>query len=297
MTADTTIFRHFWQSLPGHIDPVFLSFGFFQVRYYGLMYLIAFYVVYRLILRRVKREALPYTEESIQDYLLWAVLGLLAGGRLGYVVLYNPGYYCANPLEIILPFDMSRGFRYVGISGMSYHGGFIGVLAATILFCRKRGIDFWRFTDLVAGEIPLAYTFGRIGNFLNGELYGRITDLPWGMYFPADSLGALRHPSQLYEALLEGVVLYAAICLLRKKAAFGGYVFALYIMGYGIARFFIEFTREPDPQLGFILGPFTMGQVLCIGMIMAGGVIMAARKAADRPVDIPVKNKKKKKGE
>lgn len=296
MTADINLFRNFWQTIPGHIDPVFISFGFFQVRYYGLMYLVAFYVVYRLIIWRVKREALPYTKESIQDYLLWAILGLLAGGRLGYVLLYNPGHYLANPLEIILPFDMSHGLTYVGISGMSYHGGFIGVLVATIVFCRKRGVDFWHFTDLVSGEIPLAYTFGRIGNFLNGELYGRATDLSWGMYFPADSLGLLRHPSQLYEALLEGVALYVAIQLLRRRASFSGYVFALYIAGYGIARFFVEFTREPDPQLGFILGPLTMGQVLCIGMIIAGSVIAVARSKSGQPVDIQVK-KKKKKGE
>lgn len=294
MTEGINPFWSFWQTIPGHIDPVFFSVGFFQVRYYGLMYLVAFYAVYRLVVRRVNRESLPYTEESIQDYLLWAILGLLAGGRLGYVIFYNAGYYFANPLEIILPFDMSHGFRYVGISGMSYHGGFIGVLAATVIFCRKRKLDFWRFTDLIAGEIPLAYTFGRIGNFLNGELYGRVTDLPWGMYFPADPLGALRHPSQLYEALFEGVVLYAVICLLRKKASFSGYIFALYIMGYGVVRFFIEFTREPDPQMGFIFGPLTMGQVLCIGMIVVGGVIMAVRRNAVQPAALPKKIQKKK---
>ncbi len=163
---------------------------------------------------------------------------------------------------------------------MSFHGGLIAVLLATLLFCRKQGIDFWRFADLFCPAIPLGYTFGRIGNFINGELYGRATDVPWGMFFPLDPAHLLRHPSQLYEAFFEGIVLFAVLWLIRKRSPFDGALFALFLIGYGSVRFFIEFFREPDAQLGFILGPFSMGQLLCLLMIAAGGWLYAFRRPA-----------------
>jgi phosphatidylglycerol:prolipoprotein diacylglycerol transferase len=160
---------------------------------------------------------------------------------------------------------------------MSYHGGAIAVLIATIIFCRRRRIDFWRFADLFSSAIPLGYTFGRFGNFINGELYGRATDVPWGMVFPLDPLRLLRHPSQLYEAFFEGIVVFAVLWMVRKRFSFTGALFALYIMGYGAVRFFIEFFRQPDAQLGFVLGPFSMGQLLCLLMIAAGAAIYVIR--------------------
>ena len=259
-----------WQHLPGHISPNIFEIGSFQVRYYSLMYIIAFLLTYLLASYRIKRENYNYSTEVIQDFFVWAIVGLILGARLGYVLFYNLDYYMKYPLEIILPFDFAHGMRYVGISGLSYHGGAIGVLLSTLMFCRKHQINFWRFADLFCPAIPLGYTFGRIGNFINGELYGRITDMPWGMYFPLDFSHQLRHPSQLYEAFFEGIVLFIILWSIRKKSPFDGFLFALYLIGYGLVRFIIEFYREPDIQLGLILGMFSMGQMLCILMMLAG---------------------------
>ena len=269
-----------WQSIPANLSPNLLTIGSFQLRYYSLMYLAAFACTYILVMHRIKREGYPYTAEQVQDFFVWAILGVIVGGRLGYVFFYNFGYYLQHPLEILFPFEFDGGFRFVGISGMSYHGGVIAILAASIVFCRRRKIDFWRFADLVCPAIPLGYTFGRIGNFINGELYGRPADVPWGMVFPLDPTGRLRHPSQLYEAFFEGIVLFIVLYLIRKKGRFDGALFAFYLIGYGAVRFFIEFYREPDAQLGFILGPLSMGQLLCFLMIGAGAAIYALRRAA-----------------
>jgi phosphatidylglycerol:prolipoprotein diacylglycerol transferase len=267
-----------WQHLPSHISPTIFSIGSFQLRYYGLMYIIAFAIVYFLTLYLIKNENYEYTAENLQDYLVWAMLGVIIGGRFGYALFYNFAYYLHHPLEIILPFDFSHGFKFVGISGMSYHGGLIGVVIVSILFCRKNKIKFWNFVDLFCPAIPLGYSFGRIGNFINGELWGRITTVPWGMYFPLDSTHSLRHPSQLYEAIFEGIVLFLLLWLIRKKKRFDGFLIGIYICGYGFVRFFIEFFREPDYQLGFVLGFMSMGQVLCLLMMMAGITIIVWRR-------------------
>jgi len=272
-----------WQHLPFHISPNLLEIGSFQLRYYSLMYLVAFGLAYLLVSYRIRKENYEFTTGTIQDYFIWAILGVILGGRLGYVLFYNFDYYMAHPLEIFLPFDFSDGIRFTGISGMSYHGGLVGFLAATVLFCRKAKISFWRFTDLLVPVIPLGYTFGRIGNFINGELYGRATDMPWGMYFPDDREGLLRHPSQLYEAFFEGIVLFALLWFIRKKRPFEGFLAALYLIGYGFARFFIEFVREPDAHLGFVLGPFSMGQVLCFIMIISGVAVWIVRRTKSGP--------------
>ena len=270
-----------WQHIPSQLSPSLFSIGSFQLRYYSLMYLVAFAIVYFLTLYRIKHENYKYTAENIQDYLVWAMIGVIIGGRFGYALFYNFGYYFQHPLEIILPFDFSHGIKFVGLSGMSYHGGLIGVVIMTILFCRKYKFNFWHFVDLLIPAIPLGYTFGRIGNFINGELYGRITNVPWGMYFPLDPSRSLRHASQLYEALFEGIVLFILLWLIRKKKFFNGLFLGMYICGYGFMRFLIEFFREPDAQLGFVLGFNTMGQVLCILMMLAGiSIIIWHRNAA-----------------
>ncbi|HEU20209.1 MAG TPA: prolipoprotein diacylglyceryl transferase [Deltaproteobacteria bacterium] len=271
-------FIEFWQHLPYHISPTLIEIGSFQLRYYGLMYLVAFFVTYLLVTYRIKHEGYPYSKDLIQDYFVWAILGLLIGARLGYVAFYSFDYYLRHPLEIIFPFDAANGFQYVGISGMSYHGGALGVLLASIIFCRRHSIDFWRYADLFAAAVPLGYTFGRIGNFINGELYGRVTDVPWGMYFPLDPGHRLHHPSQLYEAFFEGIFLFIILWSIRKKKYFDGFLFSLYLIGYGVVRFFIEFFREPDAHLGFVTGILTMGQVLCLAMILLGLVLMAVRR-------------------
>ncbi|MDI9571201.1 MAG: prolipoprotein diacylglyceryl transferase [Pseudomonadota bacterium] len=269
----------FWQHLPERMSPVFLEFGSFQVRYYSLMYLVAFACTYWLAGYRIRDEKYPYAMETIQDIMIWMILGLILGGRLGYVLFYNGGYYLQHPWEIFLPFDFSQGVRFVGISGMSFHGGALGALAAAIIFCRRRGLDFWRLADFFSPAIPLGYTFGRIGNFINGELYGRPTDIPWGMYFPLDSEGLLRHPSQLYEAFGEGILLFVALWFLRKRSPFDGFLLAAYLIGYGLIRFFIEFFRQPDIQIGYLWGFLTMGQLLCLIMVGGGVGIMLYRSA------------------
>ncbi len=267
-----------WQHLPSHIRPYLFEIGSFQLRFYSLMYIVAFLTTYALIAYRIKKEHYPYSLETIQNAFIWIITGLILGARLGYVVFYNFGYYLQHPLEIILPFDFSNGIRFVGISGMSYHGGALGVLFVAIVFCRRYKLDFWNLADLVCPTIPLGYTFGRIGNFINGELYGRATTVPWGMYFPLDPTHQLRHPSQLYEAFFEGIFLFVVLWSLRKKSPFDGFMLAFYVAGYGLVRFFIEFFREPDEQLGFIIGSLTMGQLLCILMILGGVVLYAIRK-------------------
>jgi phosphatidylglycerol:prolipoprotein diacylglycerol transferase len=261
---------HIWNHIPEHISPVIFQIGQFQIRYYGLMYILSFSVVYLLMLYRIGREPFHFTRDTVQDFIVWLILGLMLGARLGYVFIYNFRYYMDNPVEILLPFSLSGGFHFTGLAGMSYHGGLTGMVIVTIYFCRRKGISFWRITDLIIPAIPLAYTFGRIGNFINGELYGKVTSRSWGMYFPLDPTGQLRHPSQLYEAFFEGIFLFAVLWSIRKRTALKGHFLALYLMGYGLVRFFIEFVREPDPQIGYIAGFLTMGQVLC-AMMMAGG--------------------------
>jgi len=259
-----------WQHLPEHMTPYLFSIGTFQLRYYSLMYIVAFVLVYFLVIYRIKNEKYKYTAEDIQDYLVWAMIGVLLGARLGYVLIYNFVYYLQHPLEIFLPFSFADGIRFIGISGMSYHGGVIGVIIMSVLFCRKRKIDFWKFADLICPAIPLGYTFGRLGNFINGELFGRATTMPWGMYFPLDATNTLRHPSQLYEAAFEGILLFIILWLLRKKTGVDGSLLGLYIFGYGLARFIVEFFREPD----FAVGLISIGQFLCLLMMLAGIMIL-----------------------
>ena len=271
-------FINIWQHIPSQLSPSLFSIGSFQLRYYSLMYLVAFTIVYFLTLYRIKHEKYKYTAENIQDYLVWAMIGVILGARLGEVLIYNPAYYVQHPLEIIIPFDFSHGVRFTGISGMSYHGGVIGVVIASILFCRKYKINFWHFIDLLIPAVPLGYTFGRIGNFINGELYGRVTAVPWGMYFPLDPSQSLRHPSQLYEALLEGIVLFIVMWLIRKKTKFDGFLLGMYICGYGLARFIAEFFREPDYNVDIILTTISIGQLLCLLMMLGGIALLIWRK-------------------
>lgn len=266
----------YWQRLPFQTSPYLFEIGSFQVRYYSLMYLVAFTLTYLLVGYRIKREKLSYSKETIQDYFVWAILGLILGARFGYILIYNLDYYLHHPLEIILPFSFAGGgLRYTGISGMSYHGGLVGMLIASYLFCRRRRIGFLPFADLFAPAVPLGFAFGRLGNFMNGELYGRITSVPWGMYFPLDPSGQLRHPSQLYAFALEGLVLFALLWNLRKIKVSPGFHFSLYLIGYGLARIAVEFFREPDAQLGLFWGAVSMGQLLSGLMILAAcGLIM-----------------------
>ena len=264
-------FWSWWQHLPENIDPVIVSVGTFKLQYYGLMYLVAFGTTYMLMLYRVNREPrFTLSKESIQGLMMAMIIGLVLGARLGYVVFYNLSYFSKHPLEIFLPFSFSNGFQFTGISGMSYHGGLIGVIVASFIFIKQHRLTFLDMADLVAPAVPLGYTFGRLGNFINGELYGRITTHRVGMYFPSAPSPGLRHPSQLYEALFEGILLFILLWSIRKHHHPKGAMLAFYLIGYGTVRFFIEFFREPDSHLGFVWGAFSMGQLLCLVMVLTG---------------------------
>ena len=238
------------------------------------MYIVAFAITFFLVIYRVKREdRFEITTDQIKDLTTYIILGLVVGARLGYVLFYNLPYYLKHPLEIILPFSFSNGVTFTGISGMSYHGGLIGVILVGWLYIRTAKLDWWSVVDLYIPAIPLGYTFGRLGNFINGELFGRATTSSIGMYFPMAKAGELRHPSQLYEAFFEGIILFAILWGIRKIKMPKGAMLALYLIGYGTVRFFIEYFREPDAHIGFVFFSFSMGQILCSLMITAGIIL------------------------
>ncbi|MBC2712992.1 MAG: prolipoprotein diacylglyceryl transferase [Desulfosarcina sp.] len=272
-------FLYWWQHLPEHMDPIIIEIGSFRLQYYGLMYIVAFAITYGLAYHRIRRDdRFQINVEKLQGLITAMILGLIVGARLGYVLFYNFSYYLHHPLEIILPFEFSGGIRFTGITGMSYHGGLIGVIVAAVIFVRKNRLDFFRMTDLIVPCIPLGYTFGRLGNFINGELYGRVTTHPIGMFFPFAPGPGRRHPSQLYEAFLEGIVLFIALWVVKNRITTRGAMLALYLMGYGLVRFFIEYARQPDAHLGFIFLSLSMGQLLCMAMILAGGLLLVCLK-------------------
>lgn len=271
-------FWNWWQHLPERIDPVIFAIGNFKLQYYGMMYLVAFAITYLLALYRIKKEDrwnLPI--EHLQGLITAMIIGLIIGARMGYVVFYNFSYYLAHPLEIILPVSFKGGMHFTGISGMSYHGGLICTIIGAWWYIRKQRLDFWQMADLILPCIPAGYTFGRLGNFINGELWGRATDALWGMYFPTGG-PVLRHPSQLYEAFGEGIVLFAVLWILRSRISFPGAMLPIYLMGYGIIRFLIEYLRQPDEHLGFVLLSFSMGQLLCAAMILTGIIVLIMRR-------------------
>lgn len=280
MDQQTAGFLDWWQHLPSRMDPILFQVGPLKLHYYGLMYLIAFGLSYWLVLRRIKHEErFQITPDHAEGLTTFMILGVILGGRLGYVIFYNLFYYVRHPLEIFLPFSFEGGFHFTGISGMSYHGGLLGVMIAAWWYAKKNNLSLLEISDLYAPVVPLGYTFGRIGNFINGELYGRTTDLAVGMYFPKSPTATLRHPSQLYEAFFEGVFLFAIMWHLRDRVETKGAMLSFYLIGYGGFRFMIEFVREPDAHIGLIRGWLTVGQVLCAAMVGAGvGIYLYLRK-------------------
>ena len=247
-----------------NFDPIAISLGPLAIRWYGLMYLAAFGFLWWLGRMRIARGLAPIGREQFDDLIFLGVLGTILGGRLGYVLFYKPGYYFAHPLEI---FAIWQG-------GMAFHGGFLGVLAAAAFFAWRKRIDWWRLMDFIAPCVPTGLAAGRLGNFINGELWGRPTDLPWGMAFRG--AGSLpRHPSQLYQFALEGVLLFALLWWYSSKPRARGAVSALFLMGYGTFRFIAEFAREPDDFLGLLALDLSMGQWLSLPMIAAGIALYA----------------------
>jgi len=245
-----------------NIDPVIFDLGPIRVGWYGLMYVLGFLASYLLVRYQMKKKDFGLSRPEVENLYFYLILGLMIGARLGYVLFYDLKTYLANPFEILA----------IWHGGMSFHGGLIGVLVVGILFSWRNKKSFWKIADLVIVTAPIGLGLGRIGNFINGELYGRVTQVPWGMIFPTG--GPLpRHPSQLYESALEGGALFLILWLIKDKRLPTGGLLAIFLILYGAFRFFVEFFREPDAHLGFILGPFTMGQILTFFMII-GGIIL-----------------------
>ena len=241
-------------------DPVALRIGPVAVHWYGLMYLLAFGLVWLLGRWRIARGMTTLTLRNLEDLIFYGVLGVVAGGRLGYVLFYKPGYYAAHPLEVF----------YLWEGGMSFHGGLIGVVLVLLWFARSRGLSKLELGDFVVPLIPPGLAAGRLGNFINGELWGRPTDVPWAMVFPQTGDGIARHPSQLYEMGLEGFALFALVWWFARKPRPAGQVSAVFLIGYGVFRFLVEFTREPDNFLGLLTAGLSMGQWLSLPMVAAG---------------------------
>jgi phosphatidylglycerol:prolipoprotein diacylglycerol transferase len=248
-------------------DPVIFSLGPVAVRWYGLMYVIGFIAVIVLGKLRVRRGLAPgLTEKDVDDLLIYGVLGVILGGRLGYILFYKLDHYLAHPVEIL----------QIWTGGMSFHGGFLGVLAGIAIFCRVAKKRWITTMDFLAPLTPIGLGAGRIGNFINGELPGRPTDLPWGMWFPqVDRMPLARHPSQLYQFALEGVALFIILWWFSSKPRPAGAVSGAFLVGYGAFRFLAEFARQPDDFLGLLALGLSMGQWLSLPMVLAGIAMMA----------------------
>ncbi len=244
-----------------NIDPVLFSLGPLEVRYYGLMYVVGVIIVYFLLVKLSKEKQVAISKDQVESLVVYCLVGGLIGARIVYVLVYNFAYYLQHPLEMLMIWQ----------GGLSFHGGLLGGALAGYWFCKKHKLRFFQLADLMMIPFALALFFGRIGNFLNGELFGRITSLPWAVKFP-DAEG-FRHPSQLYEAL-KNMMIFSVLWFSRKKDHKEGYLFWMFIFLYGSLRFLIEFTRMPDPQLGFIVAGLSMGQLLCIPMIILGGIML-----------------------
>ncbi len=267
----------YWNHIYEHFNPIAFTIGPFKVHWYGIMYVLALLTALYAAKLYVKKDRYPIDDKTLDSFFIYVEIGVILGARLGYILFYDPhtGYYLTHPWQIFNPF---HGGTFTGISGMSYHGAVIGFVIATWIFVKRTKTSFWMWMDLVALSVPVGYVFGRIGNFLNQELVGRATDVPWGIYVN----GTLRHPSQLYEAFLEGVLVAIILFFYRKRQRFEGELIALYAILYGTARFIAEFWREPDIQLGYICcGWVTMGQLLSLAMVAAGaiGYIFLAKRA------------------
>ncbi|MDR3425148.1 MAG: prolipoprotein diacylglyceryl transferase [Alphaproteobacteria bacterium] len=264
-----------------HIDPVLFSFGFIVIRWYALSYVAGLVIGWRWCMAMARHDPNTPAPELYDEFLTWAVLGVLLGGRIAYILFYNLDEYLAHPLEALK----------VWHGGMSFHGGMLGVILAAWIFTRRKKVPFFAFTDLLACVTPIGLGLGRCANFINGELFGRPSNVPWAMIFPRGG-DIPRHPSQLYEALTEGLLLLIIMYVLSRQPkirARAGILSGAFLTLYGIFRFTMEFFREPDPQLGFLYDGATMGQLLCIPMIVAGIFILvwaiksSEAKAAESP--------------
>ena len=244
-----------------HLDPILLHLGPLRIGWYGLMYAVAFLTGYAFLIRESRRPEAPIATEDVPNLFTYLILGVILGGRLGWVLFYGGLPYFEQPYRIL---ETWKG-------GMSFHGGLLGVLTALWLYARSRKVGLLEVGDFVITWVPVGLFLGRIGNFINGELYGKPTDGSWGVIFPHDPMQVPRHPSQLYEALLEGVVIFIVLMVLRRRTRRPGNQAAVFLLLYGVARFAVEFVRLPDADIGYLWWFVTMGQLLSLPMILVGG--------------------------
>ncbi len=253
----------FWQNIYSNFDPIAFNIGSIAVHWYGIMYALALISAIFIAKWFIKYDKLPISNDLFDSYIWWAEIGVILGARLGYILFYDTHtiYYLTHPWQIFNPYINGV---YAGISGMSYHGAFFGFIIASVLFCRKNNISFWFITDIAVIGVSAAYIFGRIGNFFNQELIGRATDVPWGIYVGQ----TLRHPSQIYEAILEGLFVFLILVYFRNRKSFMGQLAVMYGIFYSLARIIAEFFRQPDIQLGFLYSDW-----LTMGMLQSGIIL------------------------
>ncbi|HEY9899905.1 MAG TPA: prolipoprotein diacylglyceryl transferase [Pantanalinema sp.] len=249
----------------GPLDVAGHTLGPLRVHWYGVMYGLGFLLTYFIVKAQVKRRGIVLPEGDVADFIMTLIMGVILGGRLGYILFYNLKDYLAHPLEILA----------VWHGGMSFHGGLVGTIVAGWYYCRKHKLGFLEMADIVMVAVPLGLGLGRLGNFINAELWGRPTDLPWGMVFPTDPMGLPRHPSQLYEFGLEGILLFLVLFFMSTRRPKPGVLLGTFLIGYGAIRFSLEFLRNPDPQLGFVIGNLSMGQLLSVPMVVGGAALIA----------------------
>ena len=259
-------------------DPVALQIGPLAIHWYGVTYLAAFALFMLLARMRLQhaayaQAATPWRPADVEDLLFWGVMGVIVGGRLGYCLFYKPGYYATHPLEVL----------YLWQGGMSFHGGMLGVIGAMMLWARRQGREWLEVTDFIAPCVPTGLAAGRVGNFINGELWGRLADpgLPWAMVFPHSGTQLPRHPSQIYQFLMEGLFLFVLLWWYARRPRPLGAVSGAFLLGYGVFRFVAEYFREPDAHLGLLTWGMSMGQWLCVPMVVAGaGLLVWAHRRA-----------------
>jgi phosphatidylglycerol:prolipoprotein diacylglycerol transferase len=261
------------------ISPEIFRIGPFAIRWYGVMYIVGYMVGTRIAKDRVRHGLVPFDTHAVDALVGYLFVGMLAGARLFYVLVYDRPQYAAHPLDV---FAIWHG-------GLSFHGALIGMATAAAIFAYRNAVPFWTVADTIAFAGAPGLFFGRLGNFINGELWGRPTHVAWAMIFPTDPLGLPRHPSQIYEAVGEGLLLFCLLWVLQRRAVRGGWyrpgqLTAAFLIGYGVLRFLIEFTRQPDAQLGFVAGRLSMGQLLCMVMIAAG--LILGRRMTRLPVAV-----------
>lgn len=247
------------------IDPVALQLGPLQIHWYGLMYIVGFGAAWWLGVVRARQPGSGWSEQQVSDLIFWGAVGVIAGGRMGYVLFYHFDYFLQNPLWLFAVWE----------GGMSFHGGFIGVVVVLWLFARRHGKSFFALADFIAPLIPIGLGAGRLGNFIGGELWGRVTDQTWGVIFPAAGDGLARHPSQLYQMLLEGVLLFVVLWWFSSRPRPTMAVAGLFVLLYGVFRIIVEFFREPDAHLGLVAFDWlSMGQLLSLPMLVLGGLLL-----------------------